>query len=93
MEPRALRELPSVDTLLAERGWDRRFSTATAAMLAGSVAIYALGLPWLAHVQDLTFEQTLTQGFALFVVGDLLKLYLAAALLPVAWAAVRRFRG
>ena len=33
--------------LLAERGWDRR-STASLAMVAGSVAIYAIGLPWLA---------------------------------------------
>ena len=83
----------AVTGFLAERGWDRRFSSATAAMLAGSVAIYAVGLPWLAASAQLSFEQTLTQGLALFVVGDLLKLYLAAALLPAAWAAVRRFRG
>jgi biotin transport system substrate-specific component len=78
---------------LAERGWDRRLSSAIAAMLTGSVLIYAVGLPWLAVTADLDFAQTLQKGLALFVPGDLLKLYLAAALLPTAWRAVERFRG
>ena len=33
---------------LAERGWDRR-STLPLAMVVGNVAIYAIGLPWLAY--------------------------------------------
>src|SRR3972149_4811426 len=33
---------------LAELGWDRRLGGAVAAMLIGSVVVYALGLPWLA---------------------------------------------
>jgi biotin transport system substrate-specific component len=78
---------------LAERGWDRRLSSAIAAMLTGSVLIYAVGLPWLAVTADLDFAQTLEKGLALFVPGDLVKLYLAAALLPAAWRAVERFRG
>jgi biotin transport system substrate-specific component len=78
---------------LAERGWDRRLSSAIAAMLTGSVLIYAVGLPWLAATANLDFAQTLEKGLALFVPGDLLKLYLAAALLPVAWRGIERFRG
>ena len=78
---------------LAERRWDRRFSSATAAMLTASVVIYLFGLPWLAAVANLSFEETLTQGLAPFIPGDLVKLYLAAALLPGAWWLVRRFRG
>jgi biotin transport system substrate-specific component len=78
---------------LAERGWDRRLSSAIAAMLTGSVLIYAVGLPWLAATANLDVAQTLEKGLALFVPGDLLKLYLAAALLPVAWRAIERFRG
>ncbi len=78
---------------LAERGWDSRLSSAIAAMLTGSVLIYAVGLPWLAATADLDFAQTLEKGLALFVPGDLLKLYLAAALLPAAWRAVEHFRG
>jgi len=79
--------------LLAQRRWDRRFNSAVAAMLTGSVVIYAFGLPWLAHTQNLTLEGTLEAGLYPFVVGDLLKLYLAGALLPSAWKLVERLRG
>jgi biotin transport system substrate-specific component len=78
---------------LAQRRWDRRFSSAVAAMLTSSVVIYALGLPWLAHVANLGLEDTLEAGLYPFVVGDLLKLYLAGALLPGAWRLVERLRG
>jgi biotin transport system substrate-specific component len=78
---------------LAQRRWDRRFSSAVAAMLTASVVIYALGLPWLAHVANLGVEDTLEAGLYPFVVGDLLKLYLAGALLPGAWKLVERLRG
>ena len=78
---------------LAERGWDRRFSSAVGAMLTGNVIIYAVGLPWLAVVLDTDLEKTLELGLYKFVPGDLLKLYLAAALLPTAWRAVERVRG
>jgi biotin transport system substrate-specific component len=78
---------------LAQRRWDRRFSSAVAAMLTGNVVIYLVGLPWLAQDQGLGFAATMELGLAPFVVGDLLKLYLAGALLPLAWRAVERFRG
>src|SRR5919109_4531273 len=79
--------------VLAQRRWDRRFSSAVAAMLTGSVVIYAVGLPWLAEKIDAGLETTLEQGLYPFVVGDLLKLYLAGALLPSAWRLVARLRG
>ena len=77
---------------LAERRWDRRFSSAVAAMLTGNVIIYLFGLPWLAADADLGFEDTMAQGLAPFVPGDLLKLYLAGALLPAAWRLVDRLK-
>src|SRR5919109_716962 len=67
---------------LAQRRWDRRFSSAVAAMLTGSVVIYLVGLPWLAEQIDAGLEGTLEAGLYPFVVGDLVKLYLAGALLP-----------
>lgn len=70
---------------LAEQRWDRRFSSAVGAMLTGNVVIYLIGLPWLAIVLDTRLERTLELGFYPFVVGDMIKLYLAAALLPTAW--------
>jgi biotin transport system substrate-specific component len=78
---------------LAQRRWDRRFSSAVTAMLTGNVVIYLVGLPWLAAKIDSGLEDTLEAGLYPFVVGDLLKLYLAGALLPAAWAAVSRMRG
>ncbi len=78
---------------LAQRRWDRRFNSAVAAMLSGSVVIYLFGLPWLAHVADLDLSGTLEAGLYPFVVGDLVKLYLAGMLLPGAWRLVKRLRG
>ncbi|MDQ3669881.1 MAG: biotin transporter BioY [Actinomycetota bacterium] len=75
---------------LAELRWDRRFSSALSAMLIGSVIIYAFGLPWLAHAADLGWQKTFENGLYPFVVGDLAKLWLAAALLPATWRLVER---
>jgi biotin transport system substrate-specific component len=75
---------------LAERRWDRRFSSAVSAMLSGNVVIYLIGLPWLAIVLDTSLEKTLELGLYPFVAGDVLKLYLAGALLPTAWRFVER---
>ncbi len=78
---------------LAQRKWDRRFSSAVAAMLTGTVIIYVCGLVWLKQNQGLDLATTLEYGLYPFVPGDLLKLYLAGALLPGAWRLVSRFRG
>jgi biotin transport system substrate-specific component len=78
---------------LAERGWDRRFSSALGAMLCGNVVVYLLGLPWLAASLGADLERTLELGLYPFVPGDVLKLYLAAALLPAAWRVVGRGDG
>ncbi|UWR02561.1 biotin transporter BioY [Ruegeria conchae] len=48
------------------------------AMLAGLVAIYALGLGWLA--QFVPADKVLVYGFSPFIVGDLVKIALAAVI-------------
>jgi biotin transport system substrate-specific component len=73
---------------LAERHWDRRFSSAVGAMLTGNVVIYLFGLPWLAVVLNTNLEKTLELGLYPFVPGDTFKLYLAALALPGAWKLV-----
>jgi biotin transport system substrate-specific component len=83
----------AVTGYLAERRWDRRFPSSVAAMLTGNVLIYIPGLLWLAHYLGTGVEETLEAGLYPFVVGDLLKLYLAGALLPLAWRAVDRMKG
>jgi biotin transport system substrate-specific component len=78
---------------LAERGWDRRFSTAVSAMLSGNVVIYLCGLPWLHHALNVSWAKTLEYGLYPFVAGDVIKLYLAALALPSAWRLVERTKG
>jgi biotin transport system substrate-specific component len=75
---------------LAEHGWDRRMGGALAAMLVGSVVIYAIALPWLKVVTGWTLEETIAKGLTPFLLGDALKLVLAAVLFPAAWWVVGR---
>lgn len=75
--------------LLAERGWDRRFALAALAMVLGNVVIYAFGVAWLALFYS-TIQQALLTGLVPFVAGDLLKIAVAAVVLPGAWKLVRR---
>ncbi len=77
---------------LAERGWDRHLLRAAGAMLAGDLVIYACGLPWLAIMVGGDFQAVLAVGFFPFVVGDAIKIALAAGGLPVAWSLSERLR-
>jgi len=77
---------------LAERGWDRRFSTAVSVMLTGNVVIYACGLLWLHHSLGVNWPKALEYGLYPFVPGDVVKLYLAALALPGAWKLVERVK-
>jgi biotin transport system substrate-specific component len=70
---------------LARRGWDRNPRGSIGMFFVGEVVIYALGLPWLMRALGLSLEETLPLGLYPFVIGDTLKLLLAAALLPAAW--------
>ncbi len=73
---------------LSERGWDRRFLTAAAAMAAGSIVILLSGWAWLARF--VSPVQAWQAGVAPFIVGDVVKIALAAAALPSGWAILRR---
>jgi len=70
---------------LAERGADRTPGKAVPAMLLGTVIIYAFGVPWLAASLDISLAKAIDLGARPFVGGDLIKLALAAGLLPAAW--------
>ena len=75
---------------LAELGWDRRIGGAIGAMLLGNVMIYAVGLPWLKVVTGMSVDETVANGLTPFLVGDALKLVLAAVLFPATWWIVDR---
>ncbi|HET7677898.1 MAG TPA: biotin transporter BioY [Candidatus Limnocylindrales bacterium] len=75
---------------LAELGWDRRLLGSLAAMLLANAVIYVVGLPWLMAAAGLDPAQALEFGLLPFIPGDLLKLAVAAGLLPVGWWFVNR---
>jgi biotin transport system substrate-specific component len=74
---------------LAERGWDRRVSSTIAALLLGNAVIYLPGLLWLGTLLGWD-KPVLEWGLYPFILGDLLKLGLAAAALPFTWKLLRR---
>ena len=68
---------------LAQRAWDRRILTTIAAMIIGNLVIYCFGMLWLASMVGL--KNALITGIYPFITGDLIKIGLAAALLPSGW--------
>jgi biotin transporter BioY len=73
---------------LCERGWDRKVSTAVLAMLLGNVTIYLFGLPWLARFVGV--DRVLQAGLLPFIPGDILKIILAALILPAGWKLLQK---
>ena len=79
---------------LAERGWDRRVGTTVLAMVLGNLVLYAGGLVWLCclvHLFGKPLGNVLAIGLYPFLLGDVLKIVLAAALLPTGWKLIRYF--
>ena len=76
--------------LLAERGWDRRIGTTVIAMVLGNLVIYTFGLFWLCCLTGFN-ARTLATGLY-FIPGDLVKIILAAILLPAGWKLLRYSR-
>jgi biotin transport system substrate-specific component len=70
---------------LAERGFDRRYLTAVLAMMCGLAVVFAGGVFWLAFGQGRGLSAALVTGFYPFVAADLVKLLLAAGVMPSLW--------
>jgi biotin transport system substrate-specific component len=70
---------------LSSRGWDRSIRSSIGAMFVGEVIVYAAGIPWLMGALHVPLQRGLVLGLAPFVPGDVLKLLIAAGLLPLAW--------
>lgn len=81
---------------LADRGADRRVMSMIGLLLLGNVLIYAIGVPWLANWEPagdgvaFGWSQAYEFGVQPFILGDLLKLAIAAALLPAGWALLQK---
>jgi len=83
-----------VTGLLAEKGWDRRVGTTVLAMVFGNALIYTFGLLWLFCLRFIFRVPIGSGGLFLigvypFIIGDILKIILAAILLPSGWRLLR----
>jgi biotin transport system substrate-specific component len=76
---------------LAERGATRTAARTAGLMVLGNVVIYAFGATWLAAAIGVSLSTAISLGVTPFLVGDLLKVALAAGLFPLAWRAVEKF--
>ena len=72
---------------LAERGFDRRYISAVAAMICGLAVVFTGGILWLtiASKPSIGLSGALATGFVPFIIPDLLKLLVAAAVMPGLW--------
>jgi biotin transport system substrate-specific component len=74
---------------LAERGWDREPRRAALLMLLGNLVIYAVGVPVLAVAAGLGPVQAIGSGALVFLPWDLVKIAVAALVLPLTWRLAR----
>lgn len=75
---------------LAQLNWQRKVSGVLASFLIGNGVIYLFGLPWLAFAlanlgMASNASSVLAAGLIPFLLGDAIKMALAAAVLPIAW--------
>ena len=75
---------------LAERGWDKHVWTTIPAMLIGCIVYYVFGLLWL--TKFVPQNTVLQAGLYPFIIGDLIKVIVAATVIPSGWMLLRRLR-
>lgn len=75
----------------ARRGWDRSRASMAAAMAIGTAVIYLPGVLWLGVLYGWD-QPLLAWGLYPFLIGDALKLGLAALAMPALWKLVGRAR-
>jgi biotin transport system substrate-specific component len=78
---------------LAERGATRTALRTAGLMVLGNAVIYTFGALWLAAAIGVSVSTAISLGVTPFLLGDALKVALAAGLFPLAWAAVQKFTG
>jgi biotin transport system substrate-specific component len=78
---------------LGERGFDRRYLTSVVAMAAGLALIFALGIAWFAWFASpapVGLPKALELALYPFIAVDILKILLAATVLPSVWTLTGR---
>jgi biotin transport system substrate-specific component len=74
----------------AEHGWDKRYHTAVAAMAIGSVIIFLGGWAWFAILTNTAPVAAFKLAVLPFLLGDVIKIALGAAVLPTGWALLKK---
>ena len=74
----------------AEHGWDKKYLSAVAAMAIGSVIILFGGLVWFSVSTATPLDTAFKISVWRFLPGDVIKIALAAAVLPTGWALLKR---
>ena len=74
---------------LSERGWGHSFITTAACMVIGNSLIYLFGVSWLGVILGWD-KPLLSWGILPFLWGDLLKIILAAIVMPTAWKIIAK---
>ena len=75
---------------LAGRGFDRRYLTSVLAMTAGLSVVFAFGVAWLAFgAPHVGLSSAIATGLVPFIPADIVKICIAATILPSAWRFLR----
>ena len=74
----------------AEFGWDKNYPQAVAAMAIGSVIVLAGGWAWYSVLMNTSPVAAFQIAVLPYLVGDVIKIALAAAVLPTGWALLKR---
>ncbi len=74
----------------AEHGWDKRYYSAVIAMAIGSAIILLSGWAWYSVITNTPPNVSFTLAVGRFLPGDVIKIALAAAVLPTGWALLKR---
>ena len=74
----------------AEHGWDKRYPTAVAAMAIGSLIIFLGGGAWFAILTNTSPVAAFKLAVLPFLLGDVIKIALGAAVLPTGWALLKK---
>lgn len=74
----------------AENGWDKRFLSAVVAMAIGSLVILLAGWAWFAVLTQTPPLVAFKVSVLPHIPGDIIKILLAAAVLPTGWAVLKR---
>jgi biotin transport system substrate-specific component len=74
----------------AEHGWDKRYLSAAAAMAIGSAIVFLGGWSWFAILTNTAPIAAFKLAVLPFIPGDIIKISLAAAVLPTGWTLLKR---